>query len=367
MTGRTCLSRVVFVATVALCTVGCLELGPEHVASSQGELLKAAQIKTPSDADPSLLRVMSYNIKFGGGRIDFFFDGHGEAVHMTAEQVHGNLDALLALVKEVNPDIWLAQEVDRDSRRSAFVDEAQYILDHSDMNYAAYVYNWRVPFVPDHGIGQVESGLVVFSKHPLKFPKRIDQGPIGDQDPITERFYLRRAIGQVQVDFGPGRELSVLNVHTAAYSTDGTKKRQIDQILAVAKAIKGPVLVGGDFNAVPPGTTKLEGFADEKAVLTDEPVHYKGENDWMDPFYSAFNPAIPLVDYQANQERYYSHSVDKNVLWTRSIDYLFSNLSWNKGGTVLQKPGDTIGGKAITFAPMKLSDHAPMVAWLLHP
>ena len=33
-------------------------------------------------AQPERLRVMTYNVKFGGGRIDFFFDCHGDRVLM---------------------------------------------------------------------------------------------------------------------------------------------------------------------------------------------------------------------------------------------------------------------------------------------
>ena len=343
--------------------VACLETGPEFPDREPAEMLQAATL-LPADAQTTLLRVMTYNIKFGGARVDFFFDGWGERVHMSEAEVTANLDGMLALIAEIDPDVLLLQEVDRDSRRSAFVDQAQYILDHSKLNYGAYGHAWRSHFVPDHGLGQVDMGVMVLSRFPLEEGERIDQGPIDEQDPVTQRFYLRRAMVKAVVVLSGGRRIPVIAVHTAAYATDGTKKRQIDQIRDEAEATTGPVIVGGDFNALPPGATQREGFADEKPVLTDEPVHYRGEEDWMQGIYDLLKPAISLTDYQANESRYFSASVNRNIFWTKRLDYLFCRDSWSTGANILQKPGDLWLGKPIQADPMKLSDHAPLVALL---
>lgn len=353
--------RLALLSLVA-CTA-CLDVGPEFPDREPAEMMQAATLQ-PADAQTTLLRVMSYNIKFGGARIDFFFDGWGERVHMSRAEVETNLDGLLALIAEVGPDVLLLQEVDRDSRRSAFVDQAQYILDHSKLNYGAYAHAWRSHFVPDHGIGQVDMGVMVMSRFPLAAGERIDQGTIDEQDPVTQRFYLRRAMVKTVVQLSGDRRIPVIAVHTAAYATDGTKKRQIEQIRAEAEATEGPVIVGGDFNALPPGAVKREGFADERPVLTAEPVHYRGEEDWMQGMYDLLKPAIPLADYQADEARYFSASVNKDVFWTRRLDYLFCRDPWSAGANVLQKPGDLWLGKPIAADPMQLSDHAPVVALL---
>ena len=47
--------------------------------------------------DPKpVLRAMNYNVKFGGGRIDFFFDCFGNRVLMTKDEVRRNLERLAA-------------------------------------------------------------------------------------------------------------------------------------------------------------------------------------------------------------------------------------------------------------------------------
>ena len=59
------------------------------------------------------LTIMTWNIKFGGGRIDFFFDCYGDRVVMTEQEVIQNLAGLLRKIRQVKPDILLIQELDR--------------------------------------------------------------------------------------------------------------------------------------------------------------------------------------------------------------------------------------------------------------
>lgn len=57
---------------------------------------------------PDTLKVMTWNVKFGGGRIDFFFDCHGDRVIMKKEEVEQNMNLLVEKIREVNPDILFA-------------------------------------------------------------------------------------------------------------------------------------------------------------------------------------------------------------------------------------------------------------------
>src|SRR5690606_41244935 len=53
-----------------------------------------ARVASPSGAVPHELRVMTYNVKFGGGRIEFFFDCHGSHVLTTEAVVTATLKRL---------------------------------------------------------------------------------------------------------------------------------------------------------------------------------------------------------------------------------------------------------------------------------
>ena len=116
----------------------------------------------------SLLKIVTWNIKFGGGRIDFFFDCHGDRVLMNEHEVLANMVGVAANIKVMNPDIIFLQEADIDAKRSAYVDQVQYILDNTDLNYAVYAAQWEADYVPNEGIGQMNSGNAIFRENNFK-------------------------------------------------------------------------------------------------------------------------------------------------------------------------------------------------------
>ncbi len=343
---------------------GCTKLPTTWEDTEQFPILEA---DGPAEVPPvpDSLRIMTWNLKFGGGRVDFFFDGHGERVHMTEKEVGNNLDGILALIEEQDPDILLAQEVDIASARSAYVDMAEEILDRTDFNYAAWVPAWQVDFIPQNGLGPVEMGQAVFSKWPITRNTRIDLPQSEESSAVVNYFWLHRCIQIVEVDLD-GTTLGVVNNHPAAYALDGTKQKHLDRIFKESQKFDGLVVTGGDFNVIPPGSLITEDFAD--SAPTDTPgvsdVFYtEDEMASLDPFYEAYNAAIPIEDYQAEDEagqaEYFSHSISGEVFWVVKLDYLFSPQTWTDAHT-LQKPGD--GNPPTASDPMALSDHAPVIA-----
>ncbi len=350
------------VAALALSLGACDPFNANFADSESAESYTAAQIKAPADASPDTLDVMNWNAKYGAGRIDFFFDCHGDRVLMNSGEVEGNLDALAAKIKLVDPDVLLVQEIDTNSKRSAYIDQVQYLLDTTDLNYAVYASQWRADYVPSDGVGPVDSGNAILSKYPLVDAERVALPPIGEQDGLTQYFYLKRNMLQARVDIEGRDDVVVVNVHTAAYSSDGTKKVQIDlfkekldELAAAGKTVLG----GGDLNALPPGSDQLVGFDDFvcEADGDFDADDYTPEVDWLDALYAAYTPAVPLADYQADNSAYFTHTTSKDLFWNRKLDYLFTNSSFVAGSTVTHQ--DTSKGGVET---MPLSDHAPLSA-----
>ena len=343
---------------------GCTNLPHTWEPVEQFPILEAKQM---TDAPvPDELRVMTWNVKFGGARYDFFFDGWGDRVHLTDKEVQGTMDGIYALIEETDPDILLAQEVDRDSKRSAFVDMATEILNNTDYNYAAWVPNWKVDYIPQNGLGQVEAGQAVFSKWPITRNTRIDLPQSEDSSALVNYFWLHRCVQIVEIDLD-SQVLSVVNNHPAAYALDGTKQKHLKTILEESEGLPAPMITGGDFNVIPPGSIRTEGFADDAGANTPgvQPVSYSDdEMAELQKFIDAFEVAVDLAPYAAatteeEQEPYYTHSVSGDVFWTQALDYLFATEPWTDAWT-LQKPGD--GDVPITSDPMQLSDHAPILA-----
>lgn len=348
---------VVRALPLALLSAACSPLVGTYPDRADYPVEQASQL---SDApqDPETLRVMTWNVKFGGARVDFWFDGWGDRVHMTEAEAEANLAALVDLVNEVQPDILLTQEVDRHSKRSAYLDQVQALLEDTDLNYGAWVPVWEAAYVPTEGLGPMEMGQAVFSRYPITRNTRIALPPVSDQAPHVRLFYLDRCIQHVTVDLGT-TDLQVLNNHPEAYATDGTKQRQLEITFDEAQGLSAPLLVGGDFNSVPPGTHNLSDFADNAPVDTPgvEVVTYEEEGDQLlADYYAAWNAAIPLESYQVeDQAPFFTHSISAEVFWNRKLDYLFSTGAWT-GGQTIQAPGDA----GVTLDPMALSDHAPV-------
>ena len=100
------------------------------------------------------IRIMTWNIGYGalGDNADFFMDGGQMVNTATNERVGYNLDGIVDRIDEINPDILMVQEMDRNSTRSHFIDEYEYIKKKSGSyvakNQSTFAYNFKVSFVP---------------------------------------------------------------------------------------------------------------------------------------------------------------------------------------------------------------------------
>ena len=369
MTSRRIVGLLVATAA-ALCASACEPLATtweprQNVAIRKADVAVAAP-------NARSLKVMAWNLKFAGARADFWFDLWGSQVQMDQAVVQSNLADLTRLINEVNPDVLLVEEIEVNSRRSAYVDMVRHLLNNAGFHSAAYFPTWKSRYVPADGLGRMDLGNAIFSKHPIVQAERIALSDRTDQDPATAAFYLHRALGRVAINLG-GTLVQAFVVHTEAYDTDNTKSKQLKEILAELATHAGPLVVGGDFNAIPPGSVHVVDFNDEHpdAKGTDF-VQPPYNLDDMVPFYTRYVPAITLRMYgdsPAAQRQHFTHSVigrDKIGalgevgFWNRTLDYLFVSpaTSWLAGSTdTLQEPGRM----GISSDPMLLSDHCPVV------
>jgi len=319
---------------------------------------QASGAKAEPDPDAPL-RVMNYNIKFGGGRIDFFFDCFGDRVLMSKDEVIANLEALAEKIEQYDPDVLVLQEVDVNSKRSAYVDQLQWLLDHTELYYGLYASHWKADFIPSDGLGAMDSGNAILSKYPLSDGQRIALDLRAEQSSLDRYFYLKRNVLRARLEV-PGKVPTyVVALHADAYSKDGTKKQHIDrfkQELDILAEAGNTVIGAGDLNTLPPGTEKQVGFPD--SVCEDEEFiadDYREEADWLVELYEDYTPDVPLEVYQADNASYFSHSVDGRGFWNRKLDYIFTNASVVEGSGLVHQD-EAHGG----METMPLSDHAPV-------
>lgn len=326
-------------------------------------LYRTAQLINVPDV-PDTLHVMTWNIKFGGGRIDFFFDCFGDRVVMSQDEVIRHLTDVAEFLNATQPDVLFVQEIDVDSKRSAFVEQLEWLLNHTHLNYGVYASQWKASFIPSDGLGRMNSGVAILSRWPLSDARRIALPLIKEQNPLVRYFYLKRCLLECSMDIN-GRQVTLLTTHTEPYAADGTKKRQLDQIfnrLVELDDAGEAFILGGDLNALPPGTDKVKGFPDSVCPPGKfDADDYSAESDWLTPFYERFRAAVPLEAYQADNAPYFTHTVDGIGFWNRKLDFIFSNRQFVEGSDITWQD-ESRGG----FATMPISDHCPVsVKWVL--
>jgi endonuclease/exonuclease/phosphatase family metal-dependent hydrolase len=229
-----------------------------------------------------------------------------------------------------------------------------------------YASQWRADFIPSDGLGAMDDGNAILSRWPLTDATRIALPLREDQDALTAYFYLRRNVLTAKLQLPDGPRVGIVATHSDAYGNDGTKLKHIQRFHEEAKRMAEAtdlVIAGGDLNTIPPGSTQRKDFPD--SVCTDDDFiadDFTKEADWLDPLYADFSSAIPLPDYEADNEAYFSHTVDGGGFWNRTLDYLFADREWEPGSGLVHQSEERGG-----METMPLSDHAPLSASVTLP
>jgi len=123
--------------------------------------------------------------------VDFWFDSWGDRVQLTSDETTSCLGKLATLIREYDPDILMTEEIEVDSKRSAYADMVRYFLENTDLGYGAYFETWNASYVPSEGLGRINLGNAIFSRSPIIRAERIRQVDRTDQDLLTKTFTRR--------------------------------------------------------------------------------------------------------------------------------------------------------------------------------
>jgi endonuclease/exonuclease/phosphatase family metal-dependent hydrolase len=326
-----------------------------------------SKITTYPPAEDTLL-IMTWNIRFGCGGVEKWFgDACGNRTLFTRKEVLFNLDKIINQINLADPDILLIQEIDISSKKTAYIDEVDYILQRTKFTNAIFGTNWDVQFIPSDGLGKINDGKAIFSKweitnhklHP--FPLR------NDIDALTKYFYLRTNFIECTIEFPDKTQISVANVHLEAFSTDDTKKRQVDVVekfMSENNVDSKFLILGGDFNLLPPNATKTDYCIED--MCEDENFHtnagrlnhkdgsfYTPEISWLSPFFQYYKPSLPLEKY-SNTDKYFTHTTNPLTSWDRTLDYLFSNKNWVENSHIVYNQSRTLSDHAAVSALWRL-------------
>ncbi|MGO2082341.1 endonuclease/exonuclease/phosphatase family protein [Vagococcus sp.] len=243
--------------------------------------------------------ILTYNIGYSGlsEKEDFFMDGGKKVQPDNINLVEENLKGITKTMKESGADIFLFQEVDRNSKRSFYINQEEYLARKLNSD-TVFANNFKVDFVPFPlpPIGKVDSGLVTMTNLKMTEAKRISL-----PNPFTwpiRMANLKRALLETRFPIeGSEKELVVFNLHLEAYDSGEGKIAQSKKLTKVLNKEyqKGNyVVAGGDFNQVFEGSADFpkvnkKGWRPGSMQNKDLPNHFSFKFDEVHPTVRVLN------------------------------------------------------------------------------
>lgn len=268
------------------------------------EYQKVITHKSDSNYSPDTVTIMTYNIGYASGMTN------NKAVATTENLFAENMQAAVDLINNLKVDILALQEVDFDSDRSYNVDQSEALSVGCDFLASAQATNWDKAYVPfpywppSTQFGQIHSGQAILSKFPIDFHERVVLKRPENQPFYYSAFYIDRLLEVVKLKID-STDVIIMNVHLEAYDQE-TRELQANKVVEhynfFAKSY--PVLLVGDFNAIPNGDTD-----------TTVSTILSGQDIMM---------ANRMNDFEEDPKKFYTYSsVNPEV----KIDYIFYNRS----------------------------------------
>ena len=161
---------------------------------------------------------VTYNIGFGAYLPDysFFMDGGPSSWAESPETVQYAINGAGELVKSLDPDFALIQEIDLDATRSYHTDEYEMLRNLLPEYTTVFAQNYDsaflfYPFTQPHGSSR--AGLGLFSKYPVSSALR-RSFPISTS--FSKFFDLDRCYSVSRIPVDNGKELVIFNLHMSA-------------------------------------------------------------------------------------------------------------------------------------------------------
>jgi endonuclease/exonuclease/phosphatase family metal-dependent hydrolase len=179
----------------------------------------------------------------------------GREVRVLVYNIHAGKDAagidnlarVADLVRQTRADVVLLQEVDRGTRRSGGVDQPAVLASST---------GFSVAFGKTLDYDGGEYGIAILSRWPIR-NQDLNRLPVNPPQQRAGGSYEPRGAQRVIVR-APGGDLALVNTHLDASRDDHYRRQESRTVLAIARAVGTPALVGGDFNSTPDSDVQAE-------------------------------------------------------------------------------------------------------------
>ena len=178
---------------------------------------------TSRNSEGSQLRVMAYNIHHAQPMGEDYID----------------LDGIAKVIEQSGADLVALQEVDADTERSGPGNQAEMLAQKLGMEYF---------FAKTIDYGGGDYGTAVLSKYPITQKQVI---PL----PHVNQGAEQRVLGLVQIELPTGKEVAFASIHLDHKGDSSDRLSQLREVITVTQEFEIPVILAGDFNALPDSET----------------------------------------------------------------------------------------------------------------
>ena len=245
-----------------------LNYHPEAREPLAPECVRPGRVLKPGDR----FSVLSWNLQFSGSREEAFFYDGGQAVSVPEERVRRTMSGIEQVIREHSPDLVFLQEVDRDSRRTARIDQLKHYLESGDWacwSSTPYHRSRYVPHPSSEHLGRIDLHLAVLSKLALEAGERIAL-PGLSEGWLRKQFNLKRAVQSLGLRVEGRPSVRIGNTHLSAFSRgDGTLGHQVG-VLQGWIGQGDSWILAGDMNMLPPGDDPAR-LEDSESSYSDDP------------------------------------------------------------------------------------------------
>lgn len=285
---------------------------------------------------PTVIKFMTWNIGYLYG-----LGSEGPGYEYKDKTFYEDkLEKFVQEVIDANVDVVALQEVDFDSSRSHFINEAQYLAKKANYPYIAEIISWEANYIPfpywpfSNHFGKVRSGGAILSRYPILEHEAILLSKPQSHPWWYNMFYLHRYFQKVTLEVGD-KKFKVINLHLEAFDKID-RESQIEKLKGIIPRDKIDFVLG-DFNMIPASATKRSKFFNND--------NYEDDSSYEKMMESNLQEVIPDEIYAQDENLYMTFPSNKP---DRRLDYIFYN-------------GEYKMMKAEVL-PSALSDHLPLKA-----
>lgn len=191
-----------------------------------------------TQAPDGRIRVACYNIAHGRGLAVSNWDGGSRAERIA------RLDEIADLLRRIDADVVVLNEVDFDASWSHSVNQAQYLADKAGYPYRAEQRNLDFQIL----FWTWRFGNAVLSKYPITDARVVDLPGYSSWETVLAG--KKRAI-RCEISLG-GRSVRVVGAHLSSRS-EALRVSSANALADIAAGSTLPTIVAGDLNSTPPG------------------------------------------------------------------------------------------------------------------